>query len=160
MKRIYVAVSLAALAVLLVSTTASAARPVPPPLAEGGVTFQWISPPPSTLKVGESYTIEMLVESPDRAFLQAVAMTNAYYPGRGVFFSGGDRVVRDTTAVLQLTVKGKNPTADLPSVCDWPLPGAPCTEPGTAPLAIAVGVRYKGGEVYADHFPFAVAVEE
>jgi hypothetical protein len=59
----------------------------------------------------------------------------------------GDRFVNDTSAELEFVIAGKNSTAGLPGVCDWPLPGDSCTDDGTAPLAIALGVRYKGGEV-------------
>jgi hypothetical protein len=147
------------LAVLLVSTTASAARPMPPGFP-AGTSWNFVKgyEPPTALAVGETKTIRIEVRSDDREFLQAIAMINAYYPGRGVSFSGGDRVVNDTYALLELTIKGKNSTADLPGVCDWPLPGTPCTPDGAAPLAIAIGLRYKRGEVYGEYIPFAVTV--
>jgi hypothetical protein len=86
-----------------------------------------------------------------------MALSNAYYPGRGVFWHGSDRATRDTTAVLHLTVTGKGSTAGLWEVCDWPEPGD-CWPEGTAPLAIAAGVRFQGGGVVSQQFPFAVLV--
>lgn len=159
MKRFSATISLAILAVLLVSTTASAARPMPPEFP-AGTSWNFVEgyAPPTELAVGEVRTILIEVHS-DEPFLQAIAMTNAYYPGRGVFFSGGDRVVNDTYALLELTIKGKNSTADLPGVSNWPLPESESTPDGAAPLAIVVGLRYKGGEVYGEYFSFAVVVE-
>ena len=84
-------------------------------------------------------------------------MTNAFYPGRGVFWHIGDHASQSTSAVLHLTVTGKSPTADLLAVYDWPTPGT-CYPSGTTPLAIVAGVRYKGGATIAQTFTFAVQV--
>lgn len=88
--------------------------PVPPVNAAPIVTITLLNPPSAgvlELAVGESYTFEILITS-DEPFLTAMAMTNAYYPGRGVFWHGGDRAARSTSAILELTVTGKASTAD------------------------------------------------
>jgi hypothetical protein len=77
-------------------------------------------------------------------FNQATMLPDAYYPGRGVFFRGSDVAHRTTSAVLSLTVTGKNSTAGLPD--------------GVAPLAVVAGARYRGGELHYQRFDFAVAV--
>jgi hypothetical protein len=63
----------------------------------------------------------------------------------------------DTTAELHLTMTGKRSTADLPGACDWPGPGD-CWDEGVAPVSIAAGVRYNGGVVVSERFPFAETV--
>jgi hypothetical protein len=110
------------------------------------------------LEVGESETfyIEVVSEEP---FLSAAAKVDQYYPGRGIVPPRGDQAGQGTTALLEITITGKSSTADLPLVCDWPQPGDPCwEEAGIAPVAIVAGMRYAGGVVYADQFPFAVRV--
>ncbi len=110
---------------------------------------------PTHLAVGESYTVDIQVMS-DEPFIFALAMKDAYYPGRGVFFNSSDRAHQTTSAVLHMTVTGKNSTADLEAVTDWPE-----TEDwpaGVAPLGIVVGVRYQGGEMFVQRFNFAVTV--
>jgi hypothetical protein len=59
--------------------------------------------------------------------------------------------------LLEITITGKNSTADMLGVCDWPEPGY-CWPDGVAPVAIVAGMRYDGGVVYAEQFPFAVIV--
>jgi hypothetical protein len=84
-------------------------------------------------------------------------MIDAYYPGRGILVTGGDQASPGTYALLEITITGKNSTADLPAVCDWPEPGD-CWPEGVAPVSIAAGMRYSGGGVYGEQFPFAVIV--
>ncbi len=120
------------------------------------VTFTLLNAPPTHLAVGETYTIDIQVTS-DTPFIWAVAMPTSYYPGRGIFFHGSDRASQGTSAVLHLTVTGKNSTADLPAVTDWPT-----TEDwpaGVAPAAVVVGVRFKNGETVSQWYPFAVTVQ-
>lgn len=134
--------------VLLVSITAPAA-------ASPGVTIQLLNDLPHQLAVGESYTIDILVTS-DEPFILAMAMVDAYYPGRGVYTAGPDHASRTTEAVLHQTVKGKKSTTSLAAVTDWPT-----TEDwpaGVAPLALVVGVRYAGGVVVSEQFAWAVLV--
>ena len=108
------------------------------------------------LAVGESRTFDIHIKS-DEPFVLAIALTNQFYPGRGIYWHGGDQASQATEAVLHLTMTGKGSTADLFAVCDWPEPGQ-CWPEGVAPVAIAVGVRYEGGEVVGQQFPFAVVV--
>jgi hypothetical protein len=110
---------------------------------------------PLQLAVGEVYTFDILIES-DQPFVIAVAMLDEYYPGRSVF-SQGDRATNSTSALLQVTVTGKQSTAGLYAVCDWPEPGD-CWPEGVAPVAIVAGVRFAGGGVVAEQFPFAIVI--
>jgi hypothetical protein len=130
------------------------------PAKAGNPTFKLLNPPPKNkpfeLAVGESHTFFVKVTS-DEPFISAIALTNEYYPGRGIFWHGSDRATRNTSAVLELTITGKEPTAGLSAVCDWPEPGD-CWPEGVAPVAIAVGVRYERGEVIGEQSPFAVEV--
>ena len=136
--------------------SASAVAATPPGFPPG-VDVTVLTPLPTELDVGETYTIQIQVES-ERPFDQAAAMKDAYYPGRGVFLTTGRRAHNSTSAILTAKVTGKNSTADLESVCGWPLPDSECTSAGAAPLAVAVGVRYSGGELYWAYFPFEVVV--
>ena len=152
MKRLLSVIGLMTLLVL-VAPIASTAAPKTP-------TIKLLNPPPKNkpleLAVGESVTFDILVKS-DEPFVLAIALTNQYYPGRGIYWHGGDQASQTTEAVLQLTMTGKDSTADLFSVCDWPEPGY-CWPEGVAPVAIAVGVRYPGGAVVGEQFPFSVVV--
>jgi hypothetical protein len=154
MKKVLGPMSVMTLAVLLLCASFS------PAVAAPIVTFTLLNPPPANrpleLAVGEAYTFTIQVES-DEPFLQAMAMTDAYYPGRGVSWHGNDTARRATSALLQLTMTGKKPTAGLPAVCGWPEP-EDCWPEGTAPVSIVAGVRYKGGGVASEEFPFAVVV--
>lgn len=143
-----VAVCTLVLAVVLLFGVASA-------VAASAPTITLLNDLPTHLAVGESYTIDIQVTS-DEPFIYALAMKDSYYPGRGVFFNTSDRAHQTTYAVLHMTVTGKNSTADLEAVTDWPE-----TEDwpaGVAPLSIVVGVRYHGGEVFVQRFNFAVTV--
>jgi hypothetical protein len=153
MKRLLIVLNAMLLALLLTGAPASLAQAVP------DVTIELVNPPKKDLielEVGQSYTFDIEIES-DVPFVQALAMTDAYYPGRGVFWHGSDRATRATYALLHLAMQGKNSTAGLPAVCDWPEPGV-CWPEGVAPVSIAVGVRYPGGLVVAERFAFAVKV--
>jgi hypothetical protein len=155
MKRILIAMGvLAAVVLVVVAPPTQAAPPTPPE-----VTITLLNPPPDgllQLPVGESYTFQVEVLS-NEPFLWAIAMTDEYYPGRALYWHGKDKVVRDTSALLSLTMTGKKPTADLPAVCDWPEPGV-CWPEGVAPASIVVGVRFQGGRVAVEQFAFAVLV--
>ncbi len=95
------------------------------------------------LAVGGSHTFDITVSS-DEKFVLAIALTDQFFPGRGVFFAGSDRATQATTADLQLTTTGKEATDFLPD--------------GVAPVAIVVGVRYEGGIVLSERFDFVVDV--
>jgi hypothetical protein len=147
MKRL-TSVSTLVLAVLLIGAASSAGAAEAP-------TFTLLNDLPATLAIGESYTIDLLVTSQD-PFIYAQAMLNQYYPGRGIRVDGPDHAGRGTLAVLHITITGKNSTAELLAVNDWPE-----TEDwpaGVVPLSIVAGCRYPGGEVFSQQFSFAVAV--
>jgi hypothetical protein len=127
--------------------------------AEPVVTIELLNPPPNQLlelAVGETHTFDIQITS-DEPFILAMAMPDAYYPGRGVSWHQGDRAHHATSAQLQLTMTGKKPTDGLLAICDWPEPGD-CWPDGVAPVSIVTGVRFKKGVVFAEHFPFAVVV--
>jgi hypothetical protein len=152
MKKFLVAVSLMTAVVLLCATFSQAA-------AQPKVTFKVRGIPGSgllELDVGESHTFEIQIKSSE-PFVLAIALTNQYYPGRGIYWHGGDMASQGTEAVLYLTMTGKASTADLFAVCDWPEPGD-CWPEGVAPVTVAVGVRFAGGEVVGEQYPFAVLV--
>jgi hypothetical protein len=135
--------------------------PASPANAAPVATITLLNPPQSGLlglAVGESYTFDILITS-DVPFILAMALRDAYYPGRGVFWNGSDRVTQSTSALLHLTVTGKSPTAALPAVSDWPEPGVSWLA-GVAPVSIAAGVRYRGGVVVSKTFPFAIRVQD
>ena len=150
--RTLVATIFAVVLLLAVSLTPVAAKPP-------GVTIKLLNPPPGgtlKLEVGESYTFAIQITS-DEPFQWAMAMTDAYYPGRGIDWRGMDRVSKTHEAVLYLTMTGKNSTAGLAAVCDWPEPGD-CWPEGTAPAAIVAGVRPQSGPRVIETFSFAVLV--
>ena len=152
MKKVFGAISIMLLLTLLLSAWLPAAA------APSGTYIELLNPPKKgvlELAVGESYTfqIEMASEEP---FLFAMAQVDAYYPGRGIHSPGGDLAGRGTTALLEITITGKNSTADMAAVCDWPWDE--CWPDGVAPVAIVAGMRYDGGVVYSEYFPFAVIV--
>jgi hypothetical protein len=153
MKHRWLVLALLAIALVL-AVSSAAAEPAP------NVTFRLDNPPPANdpleLAVGESHTFYIEVSS-DQPFTLAMAMTDAYYPGRGVFWHGVDVVVRDDFALLELTITGKSPTSELAAVCDWPQPGD-CWPEGVVPLAIAAGARFAGGATVSEIFPFSVVV--
>lgn len=152
MKKHLVTMSVVAMVVLLVCAASVQAQDPP------DVRFR-IRPHPGNLlelEVGESQTFEIQITS-DEPFLWAMAMTDSYYPGRGIFSPGGDRAGQGTEAVLYITLTGKNSTADLPAVCDWPEPGD-CWPEGVAPVSIRAGVRFPGGLAVPERFTFGVVV--
>lgn len=119
------------------------------------VTFTLLTPLPSMLDVGETAVIGVHVESSE-PFLMAIALSDAYYPGRGVRFDGSAAATRTTEADLFLTITGTQPTGALPAVQDWPADED--WPEGVAPLAVRVGARFTGGYVASTSFLFSVAV--
>jgi hypothetical protein len=153
MKRVLGAMSVMTLAVLLLCALFSQAA------ADSVASIKLLNPPPNQLlelAVGKSYTFDILVES-DEPFILAMAMPDAYYPGRGVSWRRGKVAHHDTEAVVSLTMTAKKSTDGLLAVCDWPEPGI-CWPEGVAPVSIVAGVRYKKGVVISEQFPFAVVV--
>lgn len=152
MKKVLVATSLMVVTLLVLSIPASG--------AEGpSVVIKLLKPPPKNkplqLAVGESYTFDILVES-DEPFTLAMTLLDEYYPGRSVF-SQTDRATNSTSALLHVTVTGKQSTTGLWAVCDWPDAGM-CWPEGVAPMSIVVGVRFAGGGVVSQQFPFAIVI--
>ena len=144
------------LAVAQIGSASAVAAPSAPGFPDD-VNVTFLTQLPTELAVGQTYTIQVLIES-DRPFSQAIIMKDAYYPGRGVFLTTGNRARNGTSAILTAKVTAKASTANLAGVCGWPLPDSACTSAGTAPLAIALGLRYGGGEAYGEYYPFAVRV--
>ena len=119
------------------------------------VTFTLLTPLPDRLAVGETAVIGVRVESSE-PFLMAIALSDAYYPGRGVLFDGSSAVPGATSADLFLNVTGRESTTDLPAVEDWPADEDWAA--GVAPLAVRVGARFAGGAVVSESFLFSVVV--
>lgn len=153
MKKLLAVISVVAMVVLLVCAASAQAQEPP------NVRIKLVKPPPGgllELAVDESHTFEVHITSSE-PFISAMTMTDSYYPGRGIFSPGGDRAGQGTEAVLYVTITGKNSTADFLPVCDWPEPGT-CWPGGVAPVSIVTGVRFQGGVVVVEQFPFAVVV--
>ncbi len=144
------------IAFIVMATTGMIVGGMPAPAsAAPSVTFTLLTPLPTELAVGESVVIGVRVESSE-PFVMAIALSNAYFPGRGVFFGSSPAHPRDTVADFFLTMTGRASTADLPPAQDWPYdedwPG------GVAPVAVAVGARFAGEGIIGKQFPFAVTV--
>lgn len=137
MKRIFPSVFLALVLVLTVVSTAAAA-PVPM------TTFTLVSGLPSTMNVGETFTVEVRVDS-DVPFNVVQALPSFMFPGKGVVaVQGGDRAGRGTSATVEVTFQAKSSTANFPL--------------GVAPVHVVVGVRYAGGYVAVQDYVFNVTV--
>ncbi len=137
-KRIFSMVGLLALMVLMTGVL-TAAAPVPT------TTFNLIHGLPSTMNVGDTYTVVVEVNS-DQEFISATALPSFQFPGKGVVaVQGGDRAGSGTFATLELTFKAKSSTAEFPNG-------------GFAPVHVVVGVRYIGGYVEVRDFLFNVTV--
>lgn len=119
-----------------------------------------LNPPPAEgleLAVGESYTFDIEIAS-GPAFILAMAMPDAYYPGRAIIWHGNDIAHGESSALLQLTMTGKGSTAGFDAVCDWPEGQTGCWPEGVVPASIVVGVRFNQGVVISERFDFAVTV--
>ena len=128
------------LAILLVLMTGvlTAAAPAPK------VTFTLVSGLPETMKIGESYTVVVNVVS-DVPFNAVQAMPDPQYPGKGVVpVKGGDHAGAGTSATVKVMFTAKTDTTKMPE--------------GKDVMAVVVGVRYKGGVVVGQYFPFEVTV--
>ena len=139
---------------VLISLLASGPPPVgaePVPT----VTFSLLTPLPTELAVGETAVIGVHIES-SQPFVMAIALSDAYYPGRGVRFDGSAAATRTTEADLYLTITGTESTADLDAVQDWPTDED--WPAGVAPLAVRVGARFPGGYIASTSFLFSVRV--
>ena len=137
MKRFFPSVFLALILVLTVAGTAGAA---PSPMT----TFTLVQGLPSTMNVGETYTVIVQVES-DLEFNGVQALPSFMFPGKGVVaVQGGDHAGRGTSATVEVIFQAKSSTANFPG--------------GFAPVHVVVGARYAGGVVDVQDFPFDVTV--
>jgi hypothetical protein len=134
MKRLF---SVFALSILIVSVL-TAAAPMP------NTTFTLVQGLPSTMNVGETYTVIVHVDS-DQPFISAQALPSFPFPGKGVVaVQGGDRAESGISATLEVTFQAKSSTARMPD--------------GAAPVYVVVGVRYPGGYVAVQEYLFQVTV--
>jgi hypothetical protein len=134
MKRLF---ALFPLLILMVSLL-TAAAPMPK------TTFSLVQGLPSHMNVGETYPVIVRVES-DQPFTSVQALPSFQFPGKGVVaVRGGDRAGSGTSATLAVTFQAKSPTARMPG--------------GAAPVYVVVGVRYPGGYVTVQEYPFHVVV--
>ena len=138
MKRLFFYVGLALLMVLMTGVL-TAAAPAP------NVTFNLVQGLPSTMKVGETYTVVVEVTS-DVPFNAVQAMPDLQYPGKGVTAQGGDHAGAGISATVEVTFTAKTDTIKMPDGKDL--------------VAVVVGARYKGGVVVGERFDFAVTVTE
>ena len=143
-------VAIGACAVVLSSATAPAAAATEPT-----VTFTLLTPLPTELAVGESAVIGVRVQSSE-PFLMAIALSDAYFPGRSVRFDGSSAQPRATSADLYLTLTATESTAGLPGAETWPYDEN--WPPGVAPLAVRVGARFSGGRIVGTSYVFSVTV--
>lgn len=149
--------SVAVLAVSLVAATAGIAAASPPTATAPTVTFTLLTPLPTHLAIGETAVIGVRVES-SQPFAMAIALSDAYYPGRGVRFNGSSAQANATAADLYLTITGTQSTAELPEVRDWPADAPTDWATGVAPLIVRVGARFAGGQVVSTAYLFGVQV--
>ena len=151
-RRVLVAAGLIA---ATMGATAAPALAAPPGATAPTVTFTLLTPLPTDLAVGETALICVRAES-DEPFVMAIALSDAYYPGRGVLFNGSSAETGATSADLCLTITGRDSTADLAAVTDWPTDED--WPAGVAILAVRVGARFGGGAVVSTGYLFTVAV--
>jgi len=127
-----------ALLMVVMAGVLTAAAPAP------NVTFNLAQGLPSTMHVGDTYTVIVEVTS-DLPFNSVQAMPDLQYPGKGVVpVKGGDHAGAGTSAVVEVTFTAKSAPDRLPG--------------GKDVMAVVVGVRYKGGVVVGQSFPFEVTV--
>ena len=137
MKKIFSYSGLALMMVLMTGLL-TAAAPAP------NVTFDLVQGLPSTMNIGETYTVIVEVTS-DIPFNTVQAMPDLQYPGKGVVnVKGGDHAGAGTTATVEVTFMAKTDTTKMPD--------------GKDIVAVAVGARYKGGAVFGEIFSFDVSV--
>lgn len=137
MKKLFLFTGMIGLAILMTGFL-SAAAPLP------NTTFTLVSGLPSTMVVGETYTVVVQVDS-DIPFSSVHANPSFQFPGKGVVaVQGGDRAGSGTSATVEITYKAKTDTSKMPG--------------GYAPVYFVVGVRYGGGYVAVKEYLFNVTV--
>lgn len=129
--------------VLLFGLLATPVAAAPQPPASPTVSFELLTPLPTTLNQGEAFTVAVRVTS-DTEYLFAMAMPAPEYPGRYVVFEGNDRAGRGTTAILYLTLRGKDST--LADFADG------------VPVHFVVATRFKNGVTASQWYDFKVVV--
>lgn len=137
MKKLFSYFGLALLSVLMTGVL-SAASSAP------DVTFNLVQGLPSTMNVGDTYTVIVEVTS-DVPFNAVQAMPDLQFPGKGVVaVKGGHHAGMGKSATVEVTFTAKTDTSKMPD--------------GKDKVAVVVGVRYKGGEVVGENFQFEVGV--
>ena len=137
MKKFFLFLGLALLMVLMTGVL-TAAAPMP------NVEFTLVAGLPDTMHVGDTYTVVVTVTS-DVPFNSVQAMPDPQYPGKGVVpIQGGDHAGAGMSATVEVTFTAKSAPERLPD--------------GKDVMAVVVGVRYKGGVVVGQEFPFEVTV--
>ncbi len=141
LKKILPVFGLIVLLALMVGALTAAA---PPPPVTPNTRFELVSGLPTTMKVGEEYTVVVRVTS-DVPFSSVHANPSFAYPGKGVVaIQGGDRAGAGTSATVQITYKAKSSTSSM--------------EGGFAPVFFVIGVRYGGGVIAVQRYEFNVLV--
>jgi hypothetical protein len=137
MKKVLSYVGLALMMVLMTGVL-TAAAPVP------NVTFELVQGLPSTMNIGETYTVIVNVVS-DTPYNSVTALPSFQYPGKGVVaVQGGDRAGSGTSATLEVTFIAKTDTSKMPNNEDV--------------VYVVVGARFKGGYVAVQEYTFNVIV--
>ena len=137
MKKVLSYVGLALMMVLMTGVL-TAAAPVP------NVTFELVQGLPSTMNIGETYTVIVNVVS-DTPYNSVTALPSFQYPGKGVVaVQGGDRAGSGTSATLEVTFIAKTDTSKMPNNEDI--------------VHVVVGARFKGGYVAVQEYTFNVVV--
>ena len=127
-----------ALLMVLMTGVLTAAAPAP------NVTFNLVQGLPSTMNVGDTYTVVVEVSS-DVPYNVLLALPDLHYPGKGVVHvQGGDHVGSGTSATVEVTFTAKTDTSKMPDGKDL--------------VAVVVGARFKGGVVVYERFDFQVTV--
>ena len=128
--------SIAFISVILLSVFPSTVAAGNPP------TVTLLNPLPAELAVGETYMLDIRVES-DQPFTLTTAQIAPQFPAY-VHGNGGDRAQQASTAVLHVPLIGVRPTAKLPG--------------GADAIRLVVATRYGGGLVIVNEFNFSVVV--
>jgi len=137
MKRIFSIFGLALL-MILVTGVLTAAAPIP------NVTFNLVQGLPSTMNIGDTYTVVVDVTS-DTPYNTVVALPSFQYPGKGVVaVQGGDHAGSGTSATLEVTFTAKSDTLRMAN--------------NQAVVHVVVGARFQGGYVASQDFVFYVTV--
>ena len=129
--------------VLPIILLAVAAWPVvaAPPVTGGDATVTLLNPLPTDLALGQSYTVNVLVES-NEAFTSAVARNDVHFPA--YLSDSSDNAQHTTSAVVHVTLTGRRATGVLPN--------------GNTSATLYIGVRHKGGRLSVTAFPYTVAM--